>query len=160
MVKPKHQIYEHTLDGYISDARDKCFSDFKIVSSDNSKLHEHFFKDPSYKSNIINRLLAKKIEYGDSSWDCFNFQYAMDKIEPLYCILTPESYLNYQKIFHSLWRVKRVEQNLKEIWLTHLKDYPKHSNSRDIRSLSKIFHRSHVLRSAMSHFLNNFFGYL
>jgi hypothetical protein len=30
MCKPKHQIYEPTLDGYIEDGQKKCFTDFKM----------------------------------------------------------------------------------------------------------------------------------
>ncbi|TXI93527.1 MAG: hypothetical protein E6Q33_03185 [Neisseriales bacterium] len=36
-------------------------------------------------------------------------------------IVSPESILNYQKIFHFLWKVKRVEQSLKEVWLNFIK---------------------------------------
>jgi hypothetical protein len=30
MSKPKHTVYEHTLDGYITDAITKSFQDFRI----------------------------------------------------------------------------------------------------------------------------------
>ena len=67
----------------------------------------------SYRSNIVDRLLAKKLDFGETAWDSFNFQYSMDKIEPLFSVITPEFVNNYQKIFHFLWKLKRVEQLLK-----------------------------------------------
>lgn len=39
MVKPKHLVYEHTLDGYISDAISKSFQDFRIdLQPENRKM--------------------------------------------------------------------------------------------------------------------------
>jgi hypothetical protein len=39
MVKPKHLVYEHTLDGYISDAITKSFQDFRIdLQNENKKM--------------------------------------------------------------------------------------------------------------------------
>ncbi len=46
--------------------------------SNNSKNKIDF--DNSYRANIIERLLAKKVDFGENAWDSFNFQYSMDKI--------------------------------------------------------------------------------
>ncbi len=121
MVKPKHLVYEHTLDGYISDAISKSFQDFRIdikvgevkimevesekIMKSGEEVSEKFFMlkasklsvnnkkeinfDNSYRANIIDRLLAKKVDFADNAWDSFNFQYSMDKIEPIYSILSP-----------------------------------------------------------------------
>jgi len=36
-------------------------------------------KVSTYRSSVVDRLLAKKIEYGGGSdgWDCFNLQYSL-----------------------------------------------------------------------------------
>lgn len=81
--------------------------------------------DNSYRSNILDRLLSKKVDFAETAWDAFNFQYSMDRIEPLYSILTPDLVENYQRIFQFLWKIKRIEHILKEVWMIHQKDYPK-----------------------------------
>ena len=82
----------------------------------------------------------------------------MDRIEPLFSVINPDFIKNYQKIFHFLWKIKRVEQLLKEIWLSHLKEYPRNSNQKNILQGTRILHQCHLLRNSMSHFLNNFYG--
>ena len=52
LSQKKHEINEHSLDGYISDAIGKSFSDF--VLPDKQK----------FRAAILDRLLAKKIPYG------------------------------------------------------------------------------------------------
>ena len=48
----KYEINEHSLDGYISDAIGKCFTDFRLPDKQ------------SFRGTILDRLLAKKIDYG------------------------------------------------------------------------------------------------
>ncbi len=68
----------------------------------------------SYRANIIDRLLSKKVDFGgETAWDAFNFQYSMDKIEPLNSIISPQLVNNYQRIFQFLWKIKRIEHILK-----------------------------------------------
>lgn len=69
--------------------------------------------DNSYRANIIDRLLAKKVDFAETAWDSFNFQYSMEKIEPIYSILSPDLVENYQRIFQFLWKIKKIEQILK-----------------------------------------------
>ena len=52
LSKKKHEINEHSLDGYISDAVGKCFTDFTL--SDKQK----------YRASVLDRLIAKKVSYG------------------------------------------------------------------------------------------------
>lgn len=52
LSQKKHEISEHSLDGYISDAIGKCFNDFLLPDKQ------------SYRGAVLDRLLAKKIDYG------------------------------------------------------------------------------------------------
>lgn len=52
MSQKKYEINEHSLDGYISDAIGKCFNDFLLGDKQ------------TFRAAILDRLLAKKIEYG------------------------------------------------------------------------------------------------
>ena len=60
---------------------------------------------------------------------------------------------NYQRIFNFLWKVKRIEQGLKEAWISSAKDYPHETKL-------AILHECNLIRHQMTHFLNNLYGYL
>jgi hypothetical protein len=69
LSKQKHQIYEHSLDGYISEGLHKCFGDFKMDAKNeiNNNLNEKKMMGSSsnnfnsFRANIVDRLLAKKV---------------------------------------------------------------------------------------------------
>ena len=52
LSQKKQAITEISLDGYINDAIEKCFTDYMLPDKQ------------SYRSGVLNRLLAKKINYG------------------------------------------------------------------------------------------------
>lgn len=60
---------------------------------------------------------------------------------------------NYQKIFHFLWKVKKIEQGLNQLWISSVKDYPHGTRL-------SILHECSLIRNSMTHFLNNLYGYL
>lgn len=51
---------------------------------------------------------------GDSGWDVFSLDYAV--ASPLTAIVTPKSATSYRRIFHLLWRLKRIEWGLNSTW--------------------------------------------
>ena len=63
----KQEITEHSLDGYLSDAIGKCFTDYPLLDRQ------------TLRGAVLDRLLAKKIDYGGGGegWDCFNLQYSL-----------------------------------------------------------------------------------
>ena len=107
LSQKKHEVNEHSLDGYISDAIGKCFNDFELPNKQ------------SFRSAVLDRLIAKKIDYGPGGggWDCFNLQYVLDNIEPMQALLSPEIMMNYQKIFYFLWKIKQIQDITKNIWI-------------------------------------------
>jgi gamma-tubulin complex component 3 len=146
----KQEITEHSLDGYISDAIVKCFNDFALPDGRN------------FRSSVADRLLAKKIEFGTGSegWDCFNFQYSLERIEPLQVLFSPEAMLGYQKIFAFLWRVKQVDETLKAVWVAQGREEALRLRRTRSRQLQEVFHMAYLLRSAMLHCLSSLHSYL
>jgi hypothetical protein len=65
---------------------------------------------------IIRRLDARMLElsHGEIGWDVFTLEYRMDS--PLDVIVGPWAQKQYLKIFNFLWRIKRVEFSLGQIW--------------------------------------------
>lgn len=63
----------------------------------------------------------------------------------------------YLKIFNFLWRIKRVEYNLSQIWLEHMKNNNLISNFRKVKHQ---FLKCNLLRNEMNHFINNLFNYI
>ena len=51
---------------------------------------------------------------GDSGWDIFSLDYHIS--DPLTAIVTPEASGKYRRIFHLLWRLKRIEWGLNNTW--------------------------------------------
>lgn len=79
----------------------------KAISGSNAQYHEPEF---------INRLDVKLLEQnpGDQGWDVFSLDYAVE--EPINTILTPVIITGYLKIFNFLWKLKRVEHTLSQIF--------------------------------------------
>lgn len=53
--------------------------------------------------------------HGEIGWDVFTLEYKVDA--PIDTVLDPESMMKYLKIFHHLWRMKRVESALSQGWM-------------------------------------------
>src|SRR5258706_9566807 len=66
--------------------------------------------------DIIRRLDARMLEYshGEIGWDVFTLEYKIDA--PVDTIIDPKSMESYLKIFSWLWRLKRVEGALTQLW--------------------------------------------
>ena len=51
----------------------------------------------------------------DSAWEAFSLDYLIDS--PLNVIITPQCMAVYLRVFAVLWRLKRVEWELKDVWM-------------------------------------------
>ena len=142
LSRKKYEVTENELDGFISDSLLQCFPNYSLEDG------------TSYLKGIVQRLLAKKIEYGGGSegWDCFNFQYSLLNVEPLQVVLPPEIMMNYQKIFSFLWKVKQIEKGLHSIWKVDIKKHIR-KMSRNGAQLYKVFHFSYGIRAMMIGFI-------
>lgn len=136
--KPASQIYRHQLMGYLETA----------IRTSNTQYHS---------SEFVNRLEIKLLEAspGDTGWDIFSLDYRVDS--PLNTIFHNDIMRKYLRIFNFLWRVKRVEFCLNAVWINQVKASKYLAG---IPGVKKEFHRCHLLRNEMIHFIDNLFNYL
>jgi gamma-tubulin complex component 3 len=100
LEKPAKQIYKQQLRSILDTA----------IRSSNAQYHPQEF---------ISRLDVKLLEGsqgGDRGWDVFLLEYQVDDVAPLQTIFTAEVMRNYLKIFHFLWKLKRVQHYLSVSW--------------------------------------------
>ena len=67
--------------------------------------------------DVLRRLDARILEYshGELGWDCFALEYKVEA--PLNAVLDAKAMIEYDKLFHHLWRVKRVESAISRSWM-------------------------------------------
>jgi gamma-tubulin complex component 3 len=53
--------------------------------------------------------------HGEIGWDVFTLEYRIDP--PIDTVITPESMINYMKIFSHIWKMRRVESSLAKGWM-------------------------------------------
>lgn len=97
LAKPANQLYRHNLNGLVETA----------LRATNAQ-----FEDQDVQTRLDIRLL--EINPGDTGWDVFSLDYHVD--QPLNTVVTPEIMLFYLRIFNFLWRARRMEHNLAQIW--------------------------------------------
>jgi len=101
---------------------------------------------------------------GDEGWDVFSLEYKVDS--PINMILRKEVMESYLRIFNFLWRLKRVEYSLTSTWRRHMTtsrmtaSRPLCGNGRELTDLRKDFHKGHLLRNEMIHFVYNLQYYM
>ena len=98
--QPAHLIYKHNLIGIIEGA---------LRSSNTQYLNP----------DILNRVSVRLLEGGGDGWDIFSLDYVIDA--PLSTLLSPDAMKSYLRIFNFLWRIKRVDYSLNQVWLAHAK---------------------------------------
>ena len=66
---------------------------------------------------MLRRLDARVLEYshGEIGWDCFALEYRVEA--PLNAVLDAKAMVEYDRLFHHLWRLKRVEAALTQGWM-------------------------------------------
>ncbi|CAN0528556.1 unnamed protein product, partial [Ectocarpus sp. 8 AP-2014] len=52
-----------------------------------------------------------------SGWDVFSLEY--DVGAPISTVVTKEVLVEYRRVFHLLWRIKRAEWSLASAWRLH-----------------------------------------
>jgi gamma-tubulin complex component 3 len=63
---------------------------------------------------------------------------------------------SYLRIFNLLWKIKRVDHSLNQVWFSHAKE-TQTLKTKDDRNK---FHLCHLLRYAMMHFVTNIYSYI
>jgi gamma-tubulin complex component 3 len=54
----------------------------------------------------------------DAGWDVFSLTYHVDS--PINTVFTDDNMTMYLRLFHFLWRLKRVEYTLTETWMRQM----------------------------------------
>ncbi|KAG8759034.1 Microtubule-nucleating Tub4p (gamma-tubulin) complex component [Serendipita sp. 396] len=97
LSRPANTLYRHNLTATLEAA----------VRASNARF------DPP---DVLRRLDARMLEYshGEIGWDVFTLEYKVDA--PIDTVIDPDGMEKYLKIFHHLWRMKRVEGALSASW--------------------------------------------
>ncbi|TXT12871.1 hypothetical protein VHUM_01272 [Vanrija humicola] len=103
--------------------------------------------------DVLRRLDARILEYshGELGWDCFALEYKVEA--PLNAVLDKHSMLGYDRLFHHLWRLKRVETAVTQGWMRVT------SASRAFELLENLdndWHHCRIVQAEMVHFLRQF----
>ncbi|XP_016327001.1 gamma-tubulin complex component 3 homolog [Sinocyclocheilus anshuiensis] len=131
-------LYQHNLTGILETA----------VRATNAQ-----FDSPEILKRLDVRLL--EVSPGDTGWDVFSLDYHVEG--PIATVFTRECMSHYLRVFNFLWRAKRMEYILTDIWKGQM------CNAKLLKSmpeLSGVLHQCHVLASEMVHFIHQMQYYI
>ncbi|KAI5090002.1 gamma-tubulin complex component 3 isoform X1 [Silurus meridionalis] len=127
LVRAATTLYQHNLTGILETA----------VRATNAQ-----FDSPDILKRLDVRLL--EVSPGDTGWDVFSLDYHVDG--PIATVFTRECMSHYLRVFNFLWRAKRMEYILTDIWKSQM------CNAKLLKSmpeLSGVLHQCHILASEM-----------
>ncbi|KAJ0009613.1 hypothetical protein NQD34_001315 [Periophthalmus magnuspinnatus] len=138
LARPATTLYQHNLTGILETA----------VRATNAQF-DH--------AEILKRLDVRLLEVspGDTGWDVFSLDYHVDG--PIATVFTRECMGHYLRVFNFLWRAKRMEYTLTDIWKGHM------CNAKLLKTmpeLSGVLHQCHILASEMIHFIHQMQYYI
>uniref|UniRef100_K3WEA1 Uncharacterized protein n=1 Tax=Globisporangium ultimum (strain ATCC 200006 / CBS 805.95 / DAOM BR144) TaxID=431595 RepID=K3WEA1_GLOUD len=139
LSKRATQIYRHTLTNVLETA----------LNSSNAKFET---------TDILARLDVELLQAstGDSGWDIFSLHYKLTS--PVNTVINDAAMAQYQRIFHFLWRLKRVEHALSGSWSKDMN--LGHMIQGRLPNITPIIHKCQLLRSEMIHFTSNLHNYM
>ncbi|XP_067842763.1 gamma-tubulin complex component 3 isoform X2 [Heptranchias perlo] len=138
LARSASTLYQHNLTGILETA----------VRATNAQ-----FDSPEILKRLDVRLL--EISAGDTGWDVFSLDYHVDG--PIATVFTRECMSHYLRVFNFLWRAKRMEYVLTDIWKGQM------CNAKLLKSipeLSGVLHQCHILASEMVHFVHQMQYYI
>ncbi|XP_071493935.1 gamma-tubulin complex component 3 homolog [Diadema antillarum] len=138
LAKPANMLYLHNLTGVLETA----------VRATNAQYED---------SDILNRLDVRLLEIspGDTGWDVFSLDYHLDG--PISTVFTAQCKILYLRVFNFLWRAKRMEYVLAQVWKNQM------ANAKALRSIPELYpllHRCHTIAAEMIHFVNQMQYYI
>ncbi|KAF1332532.1 Gamma-tubulin complex component, partial [Globisporangium splendens] len=109
-------------------------------------------------TDILARLDVELLQAstGDSGWDIFSLHYKLTS--PVNTVINDATMAQYQRIFHFLWRLKRVEHALSGSWSKDMN--LGHMIQGRLPNIVPIIHKCQLLRSEMIHFTSNLHNYM
>ncbi|XP_065887804.1 gamma-tubulin complex component 3 homolog isoform X2 [Dysidea avara] len=138
LIKPATELFRHNLTGTLEAS----------VRATNAQYDD---------ADILQRLDVRILELspGDSGWDVFSLDYHVDG--PISTVFTQEVMLQYLRVFNFLWRAKRMEHCLTNMWRNQAAYY---AVVEQIPELLPVFHQVHLLTSSMVHFIGQMQYYI
>lgn len=115
---------------------------------------------------MLRRLDARILEYshGELGWDCFALEYKVEA--PLNAVLDERSMVGYDRLFHHLWRFKRVETAVTQGWMRVTSasrafellesGFPSSVHVANPPDLDNDWHHCRIVQAEMVHFLRQF----
>lgn len=138
LLRPATTLYQHNLTGILETA----------VRATNAQYD---------KAEILKRLDVRLLEVspGDTGWDVFSLDYHVDG--PIATVFTRDCMGHYLRVFNFLWRAKRMEYTLTDIWKGQMCSA---KLLKTIPELSSVLHQCHILASEMVHFIHQMQYYI
>ena len=149
MDQPASLLYRHQLNSVLE----------SVIRYSNAQF------EPEY---VRKRLDARVLElvHGDLGWDVFTLEYKLDG--PLEVIATAYAKRQYLKLFNFLWRIKRVEYALTEVYLnattsarTIMKDLERENGDSEVfKQLHDTWQKARLLCTEMVQFISQLQCYI
>lgn len=138
LARPATTLYQHNLTGILETA----------VRATNAQ-----YDSPEILKRLDVRLL--EVSPGDTGWDVFSLDYHVEG--PIATVFTRDCMSHYLRVFNFLWRAKRMEYILTDIWKGQM------CNAKLLKTmpeLSGVLHQCHILASEMVHFIHQMQYYI
>ncbi|XP_068228205.1 gamma-tubulin complex component 3 homolog [Palaemon carinicauda] len=136
--KPASNLYPHNLSSLLETA----------VAASNAQ-----YEEPDILKRLDVRLL--EVSAGDIGWDVFSLHYHVDG--PIGTVFTADCMSQYLMLFNALWKDKRMEMMLSNIW----KEQAATSKMcRDIPELGKALHHIQLLTTEIIHLVHQMEYYM
>ena len=111
----------------------------------------------------VHRSSSASSSSDDSGWEAFTLDYLIDS--PLNVIITPQCMAVYLRVFGVLWRLKRVEWELKDVWMRQSSH--RHAIEQQLLGVAggvydgmrRLMAGGYELRQTMWHLLSNLSSY-
>ncbi|GBN57617.1 Gamma-tubulin complex component 3 [Araneus ventricosus] len=138
LSKPAKNLYIHNLTGILESA----------IRATNAQFH-----NPEVLQRLDVRLL--EVCLGDTGWDVFSLDYHVDG--PIATVFTSHCMNSYYRLFHVLWKAKRMEYILCKI---------SHSRSNDLKyqaqipEITPVLYQCHIILAQMIHFVQQIQYYM
>ncbi|XP_035006256.1 gamma-tubulin complex component 3 isoform X1 [Hippoglossus stenolepis] len=138
LVRPATTLYQHNLTGILETA----------VRATNAQFDN---------AEILKRLDVRLLEVssGDTGWDVFSLDYHVEG--PIATLFTRDCMGHYLRVFNFLWRAKRMEYTLTDIWKGQM------CNAKLLKTMPELngaLHQCHILASEMVHFIHQMQYYI
>ncbi|GFS13898.1 gamma-tubulin complex component [Elysia marginata] len=133
LAKPASNLYLHNLSGILETA----------IRATNAQFDD---------TDILRRLDVRLLDVspGDTGWDVFSLDYSVDG--PIRTVFTPECKIMYLRVFNFMWRAKRMEYVLAQIWKSQVTS--QRGLGGELKAeLSQVLHQCHMITSSMTHFI-------